>query len=490
MMHKKIRTKVPTFVFQSFLFVAGILCGYGMRNLQRQKPKQRKTVNRGMNMSFPTAMDRLQHSEMIKDYMCQRTNWQLSSVKLFAGGKTLSEATSGVVKSIGTSLRLQVDKPMDAVLLDTVARDWIAGRVITADIQPQITGLLEEGVQLQADFPPNVSDFELTAGIAILLTSCKLESQSPIESERTIFGYLTGLPDKFKSRRISARVEGIDLFIFAVGGRDDYCCASIDSTCAATVEEVAEAVEFALSLFFGTTVGWRTLTTVDQNREKSWFSRKELHQSTAFPSPVENSSALSDDDVAKIIHTFLQYHLQKGYSAANYFMHQCWELSPSTQLSARVLTAAVAIEGICRSVLLAMKKEPDVLFEDIYKQIEDVTDSWVAATENEDEVSTRRNIKKRISDLLGKRNELSGKALIERTFAQIQCPISSNELTIWNSARNATAHAAFKRKSPSQEILDQYFTCVALLYRFILTNMGYHGSYIDYTSNSWPNATM
>ena len=138
------------------------------------------------------------------------------------------------------------------------------------------------------------------------------------------------------------------------------------------------------------------------------------------------------------------------------------------------------------------RKDRDPLFEDIFEQIEGITDSWVASAENEDEgdASARRNIKKRISDLLGKRNELGGKALIERAFAQIGCPISPDELQIWNKARNATAHAAFKRKSPSQAILDQYFTCVGLLYRFILTNMGYHGEFINYTSKSWPNETM
>ena len=257
----KSKSPLPGPAYYVLLFLAGMLCGYSLRNARTQKPKRSGgTTKKGVNVAFPTnALDPLKHSQMIKDYISQQADWWLTDVKLFAGDKLLSEATTGAIKSFGTNLQLQLNQPVDAAKLASIAQEWVAGQVILDDIQPQATGKLAEGILLTADFPPNATDFELTSGAAIPLTSCSLESPPPLHSQRIVFGYLTGLPHTFKARRIWGQHSGIELFIWAVGGRDDYCRMTLDGTCAGNTEQVAEAVEFALSLFFGTRVEWRTL---------------------------------------------------------------------------------------------------------------------------------------------------------------------------------------------------------------------------------------
>jgi len=441
---------------------------------------------------FPTnAMHSLNHAEAIKDYISERVAWQLSALNLVSGEQRLSEAATGIIKSSGVNLFAVINGAVDESALNSVTANWAAGQIILEDNQPKLIAALPNDISLTAEFSPNASDWELLSGQTIPLTSCSLESMPSPDADRMVFGYLTGLPLTFKSRRIASVQDGINLFIWATGSKQDYCHAVLAPTCTASSAQVAEGIEFALSLFLGTRVHWRTLTTVDHDVEKTMFSLSDLDHGSPFLPPIENTSDLDDDEVAAIIHKFLLYHLQKGYSEANYFMHQCWELSPATQLTARSLTVAVAIEGICRSVLSSLKKESDPVFEEIFEQIEKVTDSWIAEAGEQADTIARQKIKKRITDLLAKRNELGGKALIERAFAEIGCSISEEELKIWSKARNATAHGAFKRnKTTTQQILDEYHVCVALLYRFILTNMGYHGRFIDYASKFWPIATM
>jgi hypothetical protein len=435
-------------------------------------------------------LDKFSHGKYIKDFRQGKIDWTVTEATHSVGGQMLtklSETTEAKVRTCDTGIEVLFNKPLDFAACDKMARSLPAGQIYEHD--PKLNGQLSDDVDFSGTLPITVPT-EGDEVFDLKLLAFKLHSNTENVRGRRAFAYLTEFTaDKW--RRFHGKSNGTEFFTNQISGETPFFWLELDDDCPHRVEDAFDAYCFALNFFYGTRIKWSCRAIRQDAEENTEFRLFQPAKAIRFETPVNwsimpkqpsDQRQLSDEDALSALQQFANYYLKHGYTAVICLLEYCWELSIDAQIYSRILAIAVAIEGISNDVLKSKEAQKDLAYEELIDKIQkDLIADWIKNAPDEGTKKLRKAAKGRFVNAVARRNELGGRMLVKAAFDSVSAPCSEEETKLWSTARNKAAHPNLKEKDSIGDVNDDYFALIDMLYRLVLTHMGYTGERIDYS---------
>lgn len=432
---------------------------------------------------FPKFLDNFRQKDLIKDLYLKSVKWSMTGLKIDADNKQIQSSKTGIVVSKGDRLVLNCTKPFKNAHLEAALSKRIAGQIIPPHLLVRLEAKTKSNV-----FTAEVSSISFTATSA-RLSDCKITANSK-SKKRRVFGIFFEKSKKIPSLSTKREIPGAEYWLDFSGKTlpEGIFYAELDDTFSGTADELAQSMLFSLSFVSGSPLSYRVLTIAENGQETTWLNASSSIDNTEFPEPIDLRRTVYPV-VEKTIEHFLLYSLSTGYSAANYLLELCWQLSKTAQISSRVLAVTVAIEGLAQQIKKDDTRPADPEFDDLISSVSKAADDWLDEAATPTQKKARKHSRERVNSLIKRGNEYTGQSLVAYAFEKAGYPILRKERKIWSDGRNATAHGGFNPSNASQEQkmrLEQYFTCTYLLYRLIFAMSQYQGYFTNYSKAGWP----
>ena len=406
----------------------------------------------------------------------------MTRLKITVDNGQLQTSSTGTIKYNKNHLRLECSTPINGHDYFAAVSQHVAGQIIP----PHLLIAIEAQTKV-SEFTAETISFDFSGQVSPV-SECKFSAKVK-HKRRIIFGIFSEkskrIPPLSMHRKIAGGEYWLDFSNTAVPEGVFY--AELDDTFAGTPSDLAESVLFSLRFLSGSPLNFRVLSIAENGQENVWLYTPRSIEETEFLAPI-NLRQIVYPAVENYIDHFLQYSLSTGYSATNYLLDLCWQISSSAQISSRVLAVTVAIEGLAQKIVGDDKRPPDQDLDDLLAKFENVGAEWVEKSTPELK-KQREHAQDRAKKLLARSSEYTGQSLVEYAFKKIGYPITAKEKKLWSRGRNATAHGGFNFSNASKEQkerLEQYFTCTYLLYRLIFANSNYKGYFTNYSKPDWP----
>lgn len=258
--------------------------------------------------------------------------------------------------------------------------------------------------------------------------------------------------------------------------RNGYLEITADVPAGKTAEQYANILMEALSIGTGRYVYPLILVISEgEQRVTSIHSRRLGVNSEELPIPFPSRNPHESKNLNEFVNKYVE-KVSEAYSPMfGYWFRVLKESSGGLENRALVLTTC--IEGIIKAYYQTAGMPDD----EFLNQLRD-------ACEKLKSVPMGRRAHDRIQAALHNAKSVSAKgALYDLTKDGI---ITQNLVRLWVELRNKSAHADQLRKTEQelQQLFDEVYGCIELLYALLLARIGYVGEYFEYSKENWPIA--